>query len=265
MQLFGQNDLNFEYKCKESQKYHCNVYLEFPSGKVDQIYNASLPEFNLSNQKYFSENGKYRLIVNFNKNNIENDTVNYSFELTGKELCINISVSFYPEGYFLYNSKKDKKNRTEGYVSLIKYYKSIDSLDIGLVKKFEPNEYYKGPFFWVSNNSRDTIFGEYLPNYLWGTLSILSNDSIWLSTGTEIDSNFEGSTPLYPDSVTIATVGSFGYSNNLPINKYKYTLLYSKKRSVKQGSRKHKENDSFVWWVGVKEFYKLNFEFEIKN
>jgi hypothetical protein len=267
MNSFGQNDLNFEYNCKESRNSLCKVYLQFPSGKVNQIYNDRLAEFNLSKQKYFFEKGEYRLIVNFNKGNKQNDTVNYIFELTGEELSININVSFYPEGYFLYNPKATKKEtkRTEGFVSIVKYYKSIDYLDIGLIKLTEPSEYCKGPYFCVKNNSRDTIFGEYLPSYLWGSLSILSNDSIWINKGTEIDANFEGSTPLYPDSATIATVGSFGYSNNLSINKYMYTLIYSTENWDKHGSRKYKENDSYVWWVGVKVLYRLNFEFEIKN
>lgn len=66
----------------------------------------------------------------------------------------------------------------------------------------------------IKNNSKDTLYGEYLPGYFWGTLSYIRNDSILATRTGRIDYTFDNPPPLYPDSVKIATVGSFGLTKN---------------------------------------------------
>jgi hypothetical protein len=77
--------------------------------------------------------------------------------------------------------------------------------------------------------------------------------------------NFEGSSPLFPDTVSLAWVGSFGWRNDVPKNRYKYTLLYTTDRnSVGGGVSQHLVKNDFIWWAITKMYYRLVYEFEIE-
>jgi len=64
--------------------------------------------------------------------------------------------------------------------------------EIQYLPKEKGDEYYKAPFFMLKNNSNDTIYGQYHPNYFWGSISFLV-DSIWTTDYFgRLDMNFGG-------------------------------------------------------------------------
>ena len=190
---------------------------------------------------------------------IKKETLNYPFSLVGNETDIEINVSFYKQSHSF-----DKKGRQNGRVEIIKYYEPNHNLEIQYLPKMKGDEYYKAPFFMLKNNSNDTIYGRYIKGYFWGSISFLV-DSVWSRDYFgQLDYNFSGGSPLFPDSVTVAWVGSFGWRNELPKNRYKYTLLYATDKKISSGVRKYLEKDNFVWWADTKKYYRLIYEFDVE-
>jgi hypothetical protein len=269
MNVFGQSDLLFEYEYSNFiAPIYSRIELKFPNGKNKKIFSDTLSMFEYSQKNYLDETGKYTLKISFNSDKYGQDSINYDFELNGKETNIDISIKFdyngkyYKEGDFWI--KKEKV--PQGYIRVFKYYKAPESIQICINEGFESNEYYKGPFFTLKNNTTDTIYGEHLPGYFWGTLFFLNEDfsvkKKWIGT---IDYMFVDSPPLYPDSSKVATVGSFGVLKKLPPHKYKYELLYSTKyQSSGKGIGVYEDKRLFVWWAGTKEYYKIIYQFEIE-
>ena len=265
LNLSAQREMNFTYEHSTDFKYpvRTQVILRSSSGKIE-LYSDTLKSFKLQSLDYFQGKGIYTIEVKF-ENDKYKDSISYDFEISGMEIGIDIDLSFsFDTQFFIFDLKKRENPLPRAFLKITRYYKS-NSVEIAIAKVRESNKAgsLKGPFFAIINNSNDTIYGEYHPNYLWGTLSVLQQDSTWRGLGAELDSNFAGSSPLYPGRISLATVGSFGYSNNLPSGKYKYILLYTTKNQSR-GPLLYKENESCVWYVGEKEFYKLIFEYEKK-
>ena len=78
-----------------------------------------------------------------------------------------------------------------------------------------------------------------------------------------LDYNFSPEAPLYPDSSKIASVGSFGIFSVMPKLNYLFTLLCSTKEQS-EGVPEYKTTDYCSWWAGTKEYYKIEYEFEVK-
>jgi len=157
---------------------------------------------------------------------------------------------------------KFKKVSSNAFVYVIKYYNSTHALDIQYLPNKKGNEYFREPFFLLKNNSNDTIYGEYNQGYFWGKISFLIKDSVWSENYVgRIDANFDNPPPLYPDSTKFAWVGSFGWRNDLPKNRYKYTLQYyttDKNKGIRLNKRK------FAWRADTKKYYQLIYEFDIE-
>lgn len=255
--IWAQPDLNFEISYSEqfASKVFLDVEAIFPDHKIEKLYVDSLKSWDYSKENYFAETGDYSLIVRLIQEDLMTDSLIYPFRLTGQETDIEIEISFYPET----NQKSNK-----GYVSICKYQESLPSINICL-ENMESSDYYKGPLFRLTNHSNDTIYGEYMPGYFWGTLSIKQNNSKWgRKQMGMIDSNFVERNPLYPDSSTIATVGSFGLYRRVPPLHYKFELLYSV-RSGQYGFSMHSGTEKMEWWTRTREFYQLIYEFDLSD
>ncbi|GHT23787.1 hypothetical protein FACS189430_07600 [Bacteroidia bacterium] len=199
----------------------------------------------------------YILFVEFENKTIGKEALNYPFSLIGNETDIEINVRFWKQ-----STSFDKKKKDNGSIEIIKYYEPNHYIEIKYLPKMKGYEYYKAPFFMLKNNSTDTIYGRYIKDYFWGSISFLV-DSIWSRDYFgQLDTNFAGGSPLFPDSLTVAWVGSFGWRNKLPKNRYKYTLLYTTDKNIRSGGRQYLENDNFVWWADTKKYYRLIYEFD---
>jgi len=266
MSLYGQNGINFSYKCENEIKrpIKSRILLKLPENKTYKLFSDTINESSYSNKDFFKTKGKYTISIFFEAEKYGNDSIDYNFELNGNEINTMISVSFdYRERYIKKGDIYEKgKKELNGYIGVNKYYEAPNSIIIGLDKEQTGDEYYKGPFFKIKNNSNDTLYGEHLPGYFWGTLSYLKNDSIIATRIGSICDEFADSPPLYPDSTKLATVGSFGLTEKLAPFNYRFEVMLVKKR-VSQGIGIFEERKNFIWWAGTKEYYKLKYDFKI--
>lgn len=94
----------------------------------------------------------------------------------------------------------------------------------------------------------------------------MTDDSTWTNNFFgNLDYNCSGGTLLIPGATTYATVGSFGWTKEIPKKKYRYTLYYTTDvNSTGDGYRKQVEEDNIAWFVKDFSFYKLVYEFEVK-
>ena len=268
VKLFGQTDLKLNYKYSEDFKrpVFSVIKLHFPSGKIEKLYSDTLKKIDLFKPHYIEESGNYSLSVLFANNNLKTDSLTYDFKLNGKETDVKIDISFYIDRQRIRQGGQwlEKPPIPHGIIYVTKYYKAPKSVLINLDSTKLGDEDYKGPFFKLTNNSRDTIYGEYLPGYFWGTLSIQRNDSTWSRKYTgNIDMEFVGKPPLSPDSSRIATVGSFGMFKKLAKTSYCYELLFTKDKKSR-GASLYENHETFQWWAITDEFYRLKYKFKIE-
>lgn len=264
--LYGQTELRFGYECADEIKGpEVKIFIKGPDNMTLKLLVDTVRIFNFYQKDYFKYKGKYILSICLVTEKYGKDSINYDFDLKGNETEVDISASFD------FNERPIKKgdafikgdNVINGYIHLSKIFKAPKSIDIKMDNEDQEDEYYKGPFFKIKNNSKDTLYGEHLPGYFWGTLSYIRNDSvIFIRIGT-LDYNFVDSQPLYPDSIKYATVGSFGMTKKLKPSKYRFEVMLAKKWQS-PGVRIFKEHHTFIWWTEVKEFYKLGYYFTVK-
>ena len=268
--LYAQNELHFSYKCENEiiRPVKVKVSLKSPDREIYNLLTDSLSEYEFSEKNYFKSKGKYVLSIRFESSKYGKDSLIYDFELNGEEISTSISISFDYRDKLVKEKNIYVKGRKvlNGYIRLNKYYYAPNTVEIQLDTLSIGTEYYKGPFFTIKNNSKDTLYGEHLPGYFWGVLSYIKNDSIVATRIGILDYNFVESEPLYPDSTKIATVGSFGLSNKLLPFEYRFEVLFAK---IFQGFGNkieiYKEQPNFDWWAGTKEYYKLIYNFEVKR
>jgi hypothetical protein len=265
LNLFGQTDLRFvRYNNSDEFKnpMFSQIFLIFPKGDTNQLYSDTTKSSEFLYADYFHDKGEYSLKVIVESEEFGKDSIIYPFELNGEETDIGIDIRFQ------YDRKKIKKHKEKkilkSYVFVKKYYKPSKDISIHLTD-FELSEEVDvlGPYFTLINNSKDTLYGEWLSGYFWGRISFMIDDSTWSrKTYGNIDVMCIRRPPLYPDSIIMATVGTWGYRSNLPKNKYRYELLFrAGKRSVK-GYSKYKKGDNFMWHVSTTEYCRLIYEFE---
>lgn len=263
---FTQTTLIFKYDCSSSVEVtQISVYLNYSNNKIE-LLNDTIRKFENS-LSVPAEETDYILSVEFEyKTKSENskskkktkdysfkEKLDYPFTLIGNETYIEINARFF---------RNDWEKKESGRIDIIKYYPANHNLDIKYLSEMKGDEFYKAPFFMLKNNSSDTIYGQYHPNYFWGTISFLE-DSVWSRDYFGgLDYNFGGRSPLFPDSVTLAWVGSFGWQNELPKRHYKYTLLYMTDKNIEE--KKLLEKNNFIWRAEIKKYYRLIYEFDVE-
>ncbi len=264
--LYGQNEINFSYECEDEilKPFKSRILLKLPENKTQMLFSDSTNEYRFSTKNFFKSKGKYSISLLFETEKYGKDSIDYGFVLKGNELNTEISVSFdYGERLYKKGDIYEKGEKTiNGYIRINNYYEAPKSIKIELDKEYLGDEFYKGPFFKITNNSNDTLYGKHLPGYFWGTLSYLKNDSTFATRIGLIDYEFVGSPPLFPDSTKIATVGSFGLNRNLVPFNYRFEVMLARKWQS-QGIGVFLERKDFGWWAGTKEYYKLKYDFKI--
>ena len=266
MQLYGQNDFRFSYECGDEIKkpFKTKILLKYPDDKISLLPIDTASTYIVSEKNYLKYKGKYTLSIWCETESYGKDSINYDFNLNGNEIITDISVRFgYRERLIKKGDIFIKGDKVmNGYIRLNKYYTAPESIDISLDKENFGDEYYKGPFFKIKNNSNDTLYGEHLQGYFWGTLSYKRNDSILFTKIGILDYEFVDSPPLYPDSTKYATVGSFGLTKNLIPFEYRFEVMLAKKWQS-QGIGIYDERKDFIWWAGTKEYWILRYDFKI--
>jgi len=266
MTLYGQNDLHFSYECKDKtiSPIKAKIILKSPNKEIFNLFVDTVSSFVFSEKNYFKSKGNYTLSVSYITENHGKDSIDYEFDLNGNEIITDISVSFdFRERLIKKGEIFIKGDKViNGYIRLNKYYSAPKSIDILLDNENLGDEHYKGPFFKIKNNSSDTLYGEHLPGYFWGTLSYIRNDSTLFTRIGILDYEFVDSPPLYPDSTKYATVGSFGLTKKLIPFEYRFELMLANKWQS-QGIGIYDERKDFIWWAGTKEYLMLRYDFKI--
>lgn len=255
LNCIAQIKLNFNYSSYAKEVNRVYVVLKSPTNEIE-ILNDTVRKFE-DTLDIPSKTENYILSLKFENKTIGKEEFKYTFSTHGNETDIEINLRTSKNNF-------DKKEKQSGNIEIVKYYEPKHNLEIQYLPKLKGDEFYKPPFFMLKNNSNDTIYGQYIKGYFWGSISILV-DSIWTRDYFgRLDYNFAGGSPLFPDSMTVAWVGSFGWRSELPKNRYKYTLLYTTDKNSSSGLRKHLERDSFIWWADTKKYYRLIYQFEVK-
>jgi len=264
LNVIAQADLNFSYyfySNSVSERTYSSIYLK-SYNETTQLLCDTVSKFEYATKDFFKSKN-YVLVVEFENKMFGKDSLNYPFDLDGNEIRVDIDIRLYNDRNNYQNNNTNEKSRA--FVEVIKYFNSTHALDIQYLPNEKGNEYFREPFFLLKNNSKDTIYGEHLPGFFWGTISIFVNDSTWSKDlFGNLDTDFALHPPLYPDSTKLAWVGSFGWRNNLPKNRYKYTLLYTTNENSSIGAKQYLEKDNFVWRTDTKKYYQLIYEFDIE-
>ena len=125
-----------------------------------------------------------------------------------------------------------------------------------------PKGHYRGPFFTITNNSPDTVYGRYLPGYFWGEIATIKDGVCGKFRPGTIDTNFADRDPLFPGKSSDAIVGSFGIS--LPPGTYRYKLIYQKDPTDFDSASLLYNDGLHEWFCSVKDGYQITYDFEIK-
>ena len=266
--LYERNDINFSFELGDeiASTSKARILLKTPKKEILNLFTDTISKYEFSKRHYFKSKGKYTLSIYFESKTYGADSLNYDFKLNGMELNVSISISFdYRERLIKQKDIYVEGNKVlNGYIRLNKYYDTPETIEIQFDADECGNEFYHGPFFTIKNNSLDTLYGEHLPGYFWGTLSFMRNDSILRTFIGILDYNFVDSPPLYPDSTKVATVGSFGIPRKLIPFEYRFEVMLSKEyQGMGNGIGIYKEQPNFDWWAGTKEYYKLKYDFKI--
>jgi hypothetical protein len=98
-----------------------------------------------------------------------NETTDYGFTLNNKEINVAIYVSY--EYFWTVNENRHWDGKPKipmGSICIAKTYNSLESISI-VLDSTKSSKYCSGPFFRLTNNSKDTLYGNYSPGYFWGT------------------------------------------------------------------------------------------------
>jgi hypothetical protein len=204
----------------------------------------------------FSKPGTYNLEIGYCLDKRIFDTLFYDFQINGEELYTDFYFKLSKEDDY-YNSKEKEMH---GYLNICKYYGNLEGVSLELIEKAALN---KCPVFNILNNSKDTLYGKYLPGYFWGSISSL-NKGKWSDPNFyTIDLNFRGKDPLFPNDSTYAYIGSFSECNLTTKGRYKFILHYSTSW-FGLGVSFYKNTYHTSWWADTKEFHIIEYEFEVE-
>lgn len=196
------------------------------------------------------------------------DSIERCFTLSDADYKVETKVRFDYE----HKNMSDKKSAefiSSGHFTITKYSNSSPLVMIQYLRNNNgEDDDIPGPYFLVKNESRDTLYGEWLHGYFWGTLSKWKDDKyvgdygIKIDDGWYIKGNWSEEPPLYPDSVTHAWVGTFGKKTDP--GRYRFNMYYSTEKKAKNSAIIYSESNTFRWWSDVQNWHLLTCEFEIK-
>ena len=206
--------------------------------------------------------GNYRLNVVFSSAISGRDSLEQSFSLSGEEYKVEVRARFERKKKDIFGIKSED-SLTSGLFKIIKYSNPSPLVKIKFLRNsMGENGEFPGPHFLVRNESRDTLYGEWLPGYFWGTLSRWEDGKYVGDYCGQICTVCEEEPPLYPNEEKMAWVASFG--RRTAPGKYRFNLRYSTKRDTMNSTRLFSKSNSFTWWSDVQNWHLLTCEFEVK-
>lgn len=259
LKAFAQTPATFHFNCAQVVKpTYIAAYLKEGDNKIE-LLDGSAGEF-IRGLILPTGVTNYTLSVEFNykiegSGTSYKESIEYPFTLAGDETEVEITLRID------YNYSE---NKVEGKIEVLPCYPSQPGLKIEYAPLLNENPDYKGPFFMLTNNTKETIYGRYLPYYYWGTLRSQTKSEWGPDYFGELDLDFAERSLLTPGSVAVATVGSFGYSNDLEKDHYRYKLLYSTEDKTNSWEIKDSQNKNFTWKCKTAKYYRLVYVFKVE-
>ena len=205
--------------------------------------------------------GKYTMIAYFDSEEFGRDSVARSFTLTGDEKSVEVSLLFNIEDKNRYN--KEEENIAAGHFIITKISKPSPLVMLKYIKnETSKKAYIVGPLFTIHNASQDTIYGQHMPGYFWGTLSEWKDGKFGSTIGGEIFTSWAYEAPLYPNKSKTASVGGTGVI--VPKGRYMFNLYYSTERRTKGQTDLVGESNTIRWWCGTENWHVISHPFEVK-
>ncbi len=259
---YGQCEMQISYAVRDLQSPILGtLILTNPDGDSIVIFSETKRKEDIAYR--LEQKGDYRLSVSLDDGSLGKESLEQCFSITGEELRIETRIEIQLEPKDLRDWGCRDSISSARFV-ITKYSKPSPSVKIKYLYTLVGQGYdIHGPIFSIINESQDTIYGEWLPGYFWGTLSIWKDGSYSKSLGETIDLEFVDKPPLSTGSESFASVGSFG--RNIPFGKYRYNLLYSTEGSSKNSIPLIRESDSFRWWGKVQNWYLLTCDFVVDS
>lgn len=257
----GQCDILIDYSVKDIQSTcYGTLRMLHPDGKSTILLDDTIKQ--MQKEIHLEQLGEYRLTAIFSNVKSGKDSLERTFMLTGEEYKVEAIAHFQREKKDL-SDWKCKDSITSGRFTITKYSKPSPLVKIKFLRNsLGENDEFSGPHFLVKNESRDTLYGEWLPGYFWGSLSKWVDDDYVGNHVGHIDTTWNEEPPLYPDSTKMAWVGSFGVK--VRPGKYRFNLYYSTENKIKGSASLVSETNSFRWWSSVQNWHLLTCEFETK-
>ena len=258
----GQCNMLIDYSVKKiPSATHGTLIMLLPDGKSTILLDDTVKQ--IQKEYHLEQLGEYRLTAIFSNPISGRDSISRSFALTGKEYKVETAVHFKRERKDL-SDWKSKDSINSGLFTITKYSNPSPLVKIKYLRSYTgKNDEFPGPHFLIKNESLDTLYGEWLPGYFWGTLSRWIDGEYVGNLGGQICTTWVDEPPLYPDSVKLAWVASFGA--RVPPGKYRFNLYYSTKNNIKDTATIIYESDTFRWWSSVQNWHLLTCEFETKS
>ena len=257
----GQCDMLVDYSVENiPSTSHGTLRMLLPDGKSTILLDDTVKQ--TKKEYHLEQLGEYRLTAVFFSALSGRDSLERIFTLTGEEYKVETIVHFSRELKDLFDWKsKDSINSGRFTITMYSHPSPLVKMKYIRSSTGENNE-FPGPLFIVKNESRDTLYGEWLPGYLWGTLYKWVDGEYVGNHSGQICTTWADEPPLYPDSVKPAWVGSSGA--RIPPGKYRFNLYYSTENNIKGAATKIYESDTFRWWSSVQNWHLLTCEFETK-
>ena len=191
------------------------------------------------------EYGEYRLqaIVD------ERDTMSLSFTLTGEVEMVDVRLS-------LRQSPSDARQSVIFEVD--RYLAPLEGVGVAGLHYQKASDIV-GPIFTIKNDSEDTLYGYWLPNYFWGWVEVLIDGYPVGKLMGSVDVNFVEGKPFVPKTCKTATVGSFGQGVPAGTDCRFHLLYYTRPQT--HGARLVRETDTQRWFISNKSWYHLTYDF----
>ena len=257
----GQCDMLIDYSVEKiPSTSHGTLRMLLPDGKSTILFDDTIRQ--IQKTIHLEQLGEYRLTAVFFSALSGKDSLERRFILTGEEYKVEMSARFERERRN-YSDWKSKDSINSGRFTITKYSHPSPLVKMKYIRSStgENNE-FPGPLFIVKNESRDTLYGEWLPGYFWGTLSKWVEGKYVGKHSGQICTTWADEPPLYPDSTKPAWVASFGIKT--PPGRYRFNLFYSTENNIKGSATKIYESETFRWWSSVQNWHLLTCEFETK-
>ncbi|MBR5716635.1 MAG: hypothetical protein IKX59_08610 [Bacteroidales bacterium] len=254
----AQCDMEIDYSIRNlPANTHGIVMMRLPDGADTILIDGTIRQSRTT--CHLNQLGEYRLTICIDADKLGKDSCSRNFMLTCEEFNVKTRVDV----------ERRCKNLSDWHCK-----DSIISCLFGIARYSQPSplveiEYlrterggdgaFAGPYFVVHNHSNDTIYGEWLPGYLWGSFSKWIDGKYEGDHVGQICTTWEDQPPLYPGKVKEAWIASMG--RRIVPGKYRFNLHYSTDKGTGSYSLSH-ESDSFRWWTSLENWHLLTCEFE---